>query len=231
MAILPFRTALLAFALILPTASPAATPAAGLYRGDAGHEVAAELLLGEDGTYYYALSVGALDEESRGRWEEHDGVITLITDPKPVPPRFALLTDPNEPVRTMQDPPPYLLVTMPNGRGVPGIDFIVHCADGTTISDYTQVDGWGTVDEGPGCDNPQWVELHEAIHDIHSEPIVIPAGTKSLHFRLIPNDVGLVDLTSAIASIEGDSLLLMQERGLLRFRRVAAAETPEKPPE
>lgn len=229
MAIYRFCTAFLAFALFLPSASPAATPAAGFYRGDAGHEVAVELLLAEDGTYYYALSVGALDEESRGRWEEHDGTITLITDPKPVPPRFALLTDTTQPVRTVQEPAPYILVTLPNGRGLPGIDFTVGCADGTTISDYTQVDGWGTVDEGPGCDNPQWVELHEAIHDIHSERLPIAAGTKFLRFQLIPNDVGRIDLTGAIASIEGDRLLLLQERGLIRFRRVTGSETPANP--
>lgn len=187
----------------------------GLYRGNEGPEVAAELALRADGSYAYALAVGALDEESQGRWEERDGTITLITEPKPVPPRFA----PAPPATADTGPPPYLSVTLPNGRGLAGIDFVITCADEKQIADYTQSDGWNFGEER--CAVPQWIELREPIHDIASERYPIAPGAKTLHFILTPNDIGHVDLTGATVQIAGDALVLSRAEGQIRFRRAS----------
>lgn len=191
-----------------------AAGAAGLYTGDEGHEVAAQLLLRADGSYAYALSVGALDEESQGRWEERDGAITLITEPKPVPPRLT----PAPPITTSStEPPPYLLVTLPNGRGLAGIEFTITCADGTLISGYTQVYGWNFQSET--CAQPREIALREPIHAIESQPYPIAPGAMALHFHLVPNDLGRVDLTGTLVVIEGEKLTLVSDRGQIRFRR------------
>lgn len=205
--LLPCLLALLPFPAL-------AAGAAGLYTGNEGHEMAAELLLREDGSYAYALSVGALDEESQGRWEERDGVITLITEPKPVPPRF---TPAPAIAASGTEPPPYLLVTLPNGRGLAGIDFTITCADGTRIDGYTQVYGWDFASET--CAAPQAITLREPIHAIESPPYPIAPGATALHFHLVPNDLGRVDLTGTLVVIEGEKLTLVRERGQIRFRR------------
>ncbi len=193
-----------------------AAGAAGLYTGDEGHEVAAQLLLREDGSYAYALSVGALDEESQGRWEERDEAITLITEPKPAPPQFTPAPAPAA-AASGAEPPPYLLVTLPNGRGIAGIDFTITCADGTRIDGYTQVYGWNF--ESETCALPQEIALSEPIHAIESPPYPIAPGATALHFHLVPNDIGRVDLTGTLVVIEGEKLTLVSERGQIRFLR------------
>lgn len=185
---------------------------AGLYRTDR-MEVAGELLLREDGTYAYALSVGALDEASQGRWSAQGDTLTLTTDPVPRPARFttgpALALPAGD-----KEPLPYLAVTLPGGRGLAGIDFTITCRDGQ------RVDGWSPDSPGPPCDTPQWIELFEPIHAVRSERFPIPAGAGALHFVLVPNDIGIIDLTGATAVIAGDRLTLSRNPGVIGFRRV-----------
>jgi hypothetical protein len=53
-------------------------------------EVGAELQLGLDGRFSYAIAYSAVDGSAQGRWEERKGLITLTTDPRP-PASFSLL--------------------------------------------------------------------------------------------------------------------------------------------
>ena len=206
---------LLAFA---SSAFPVAAQAgpAGLYRSTE-MEIGAQLLLREDGTYAYALSVGALDEQSRGRWSAEGNIVTLTTDPKPKPAVFT--TGPALSVPEGDtEPLPYLYVSLPGGRGVAGIDFTVICRDGSRVDAYTQSDGW-SPDDGPVCDTPLSIELYEPIHSVRSKRFPIAPGATALHFVLIPNDIGLIDLSGAIALIEGDRLTLSRNPGTIRFLR------------
>ena len=196
---------------LLLLCAPALAGAEGRYRAQEGPDVAAELLLRPDGSFAYALAAGALDEASQGTWRDANGTIVLTTEPRPVPPHFETAT--TEPGADT----PFLSVTWPNGRGIAGIDFRLACADGTTVESYTQYDGWNP--DGAPCATPQWIELQEPIHAIQSPRYPIPAGVTALHFVLIPNDLGHVDLTGATATLDGDALILTRTDGTIRFRR------------
>lgn len=210
---------LLALLLALLSAMPAyAASPAGLYRADEGPEVAAQLLLREDGSYAYALAYGALDETSQGRWTTKGDTVTLTTDPKPKPAEFVAATPASTDQGSADTPPAYLTVTLPNGRGLAGIDFTITCVDGIQITGYTQSDGWSRGAEW--CGSPQWIQLLEPIHEIESQPLPIAPDATALHFVLVPNDIGRIDLTGATAVIEGDRLTLSRDRGSIRFVRV-----------
>ena len=62
---------------LLLLSMPALAGMEGHYRAKAGPDVAAELLLRPDGSFAYALSAGALDEVSQGRWQDRDGTVVL----------------------------------------------------------------------------------------------------------------------------------------------------------
>jgi hypothetical protein len=188
---------------------------AGLYRSNQ-MEVAGELNLREDGSFTYALSAGALDELSQGRWKAEGNTVTLTTDPLPKPAQFS--TGPSLIAKEGDEEPlPYLYVSLPGGRGLAGIDFTITCRDGGRIDAYTQSNGWSP--DGAVCDTPQWIELSEPIHGIFSERFSIAPGATALHFVLIPNDIGIIDLTGATAVIEGDRLTLSRNPGVISFRR------------
>lgn len=197
---------------LLLLSMPALAGMEGHYRAKAGPDVAAELLLRPDGSFAYALSAGALDEVSQGRWQDRDGTVVLTTEPKPVPPQFAAAE-----AKPAADAP-FLSVTWPNGRGIAGIDFRIACADGNLVEDYTQSDGWRFGEEP--CAQPQWIELEEPIHAIRSPRYPIPLGTRALRFVLVPNDLGHIDLTGATVTVHGDELVLTREDGTIRFQRI-----------
>ena len=204
------RCALLLLApLALTLASPSMAEEARHYRAAEGPDVAAELILQADGTFSYALSAGALDETSQGSWTRDGGTVTFTTEPKPVAPQFEAAEG------TQDKNAAYLLVTWPNGDGIAGIDFRIGCSDGNVVEGYTQYYGWSFSDEP--CDQPQWIELSEPIHRVQSPRYAIAPGLQSLRYVLLPNDMGLVDLTGATASIDGEKLLLRHPEGMIRF--------------
>ena len=208
------RATALASAFLLAWSNAAVAGAAGVYRADEGPELAAELLLRADGTYAYAMAVGALDERSQGRWREADGAISFVTEPKPVSPEFR---------RAAQQPAevdsPFLLVTWPNGRGIAGIDFRIVFDEGHPITGYTQEDGWAW----PAGETriPRAIELAEPIHGVTAPPFAIEQGSKAFHFELVPNDLGVVDFGEASARIVGNRLLLQRPDGTIKFVKAA----------
>src|SRR4051794_34538740 len=106
-----FATLIALFAIQPALAKDAAV---GRYRLTAGPDVAAELLLHEDGRFEYALAEGALDEHAAGRWVRRGETLVLTTSPRPVPPVFSAAPR-GAPARGA----PTLRVTWPNGRGIP----------------------------------------------------------------------------------------------------------------
>lgn len=205
------RHALITLAALAALAAPvAAMPAAaqdsaaGEYTLANAFEMYVGLLLREDGTYAFALSVGGLDQKSAGTWKQDGDTITLTTDPVPVPPVFA----PAGPEHTITDDPDsssLLRVTWPNGRDIPGIYVLLGCADGSMVNGYTQYDGWSP--ESP-CADPQWITLDETMHNIGNKWFPITGNPERLHFILVPNDFGVLDLTGSIGVLENGDLFL-----------------------
>ena len=200
---------------LLPLAAPAidASTLVGEYRDADSFEVFHGLLLREDGTFAWAISAGAMDRTSAGTWDVSGGKAVLTTSPAPIAPVF----EQAEP--DISADAPYLSVTWPNGRGIPGIDFTLECADGERISDYTQYDGWNPAEEL--CADPKAISLSEGTQDIGPTRFDISAHDGGgLHFVLVPNDFGIMDLTGVTITPEPDGITLHLPGSRARMIRV-----------
>lgn len=206
------RLAVLLFLLPGPAwAQTGAAPAlVGQYRLAEGPDVAGALDIGADHRFRYRLAAGALDERAEGRWELRDGRACLFTEPRPVPPTFALA--PPAPGQRAT-----LLVTGPNGQGIAGVDFRLGFARGEPIEGYTQSYGW-TVPRGERR-RPQWVELAVPMHGLRSPRIAL-AGRAKARVVLTPNDLGVVDFQGECLSANGGRFVLPRGGGEMRFVRV-----------
>ncbi|MCB2089583.1 MAG: hypothetical protein KDD98_12265 [Sphingomonadaceae bacterium] len=185
---------------------------AGTYVLERSFEAAMQLELRADGTYLYALSVGALDERSQGSWSvTPGGTITFATTPRPEAPEFERLAD-----GTVQDSP-YLIVIWPNGVPVQGINVALQCANGATAYGYTLDTGWpyeGPEEDMGGddlCDDPQSLRLIEPVHDVYSPAYDVAGAGGGLRFVLHPNDMGVRDMTDWQASVTGNRIRLLHE--------------------
>jgi hypothetical protein len=186
---------------------------AGVYRLMGEQDAASELALRPDGRFQYFLVYGALDERAEGRWTVTDSVVTLVTEPKPVPPEFNRNRS-----GTTVSAPLTVRVRWPDGRGVALVDLSVGFGEGPPIEGYTQEEGWSLPAEEKRT--PRWVELKVPMHDFASPRFPIDLATgNALAFTLIPNDLGVLDFEGIrIEAVDG---ALIVERGgaRLRYRR------------
>lgn len=204
-----------------PAPLPAADAPAALTRGDVAgtyvlersFEAALQLELRADGTYSFALAVGALDETSQGTWSiTPEGIITFTTIPRPVAPEFERLAD--DPAQAS----PYLMVRWPNGNPVQGVSVILQCANGETAYGYTLDTGWPNPDPEEDelggddkCDDPRTLRLIESIHDVYSPEYDVAGAAGGLRFVLNPNDMGVRDMTGWQAGVTGNRIRLLHE--------------------
>jgi len=188
----------------------------GYYRINA-MEQAGELLLTPDGKFQYAFTTGALDEEAAGRWEFVDGKTCLTTDPKPVPPTFtkaAAVTDPDAPT---------LLVALPNGRGMAGVDFVIGFDSGEPVTGYTQEYGYTLPPDETR--SPRWVKLHEPIYGISAPRFTLASADHGkLRALLTPNDLGTVDFEQACLDPTTDGVVLHRREGDMPFKRSSESD-------
>ena len=194
------------------SAAPSVEP--GDYRDRSSFEAFHGLRLNPDGTYEWALSVGAMDRRSAGTWTQHAGLVTLTTNPTPVPPEFR--RDADDPSADV----PFLLVRWPSGRGIAGIDLTLVCSDGKRITHYTQQDGWSLV---PGeCDEPEQLVLEEPIQNVGPASFELDGTTRGLRFTLVPNDIGIEDLTGTQIRADGSGISLWLLNTMATMERVAS---------
>ena len=183
----------------------------GEYRDRSSFEMFHGLRLNADGSYEWALSVGALDRRSGGTWQIGDGEVVLTTLPKPVAPLFEQIESNAAQVA------PFLFVSWPNGEGIQGIDFTLQCADGKRISHHTQSDGWDLV---PGeCGEPVSIELKEPIHNIGPTYFDLEGQKSGLRFVLTPNDFGVEDLTGSALRKTDEGLLIGLRGDIVEMRK------------
>ena len=211
------RTLLLAAALLAAPAIPAAaqeSPWVGEYSLAEGPDVGGGLLIRNDGRFQYMLAAGALDERAEGRWEIRGEAICLTTDPKPVPPAME-----KGQLIEVEGAVPTLLVTWPDGEGVPGVDFTIGFDSGDPTEDYTQNYGWTMPDDDKR--KPRWVELREPIYGITAPRYELTeADGGKLHVIIVPNDIGVVDFDGACAEKTERGLTLHRAEGDMRFARL-----------
>ena len=177
----------LALFLLAASGSAAARSPVGHYRLVGEPDVAAELVLREDGSFSYGLAAGALDERAEGRWT-HDGQhVRLTTEPRPTPAQFEAAA-----ASRTDEGPLRLKVTWPGGRGIAGVEFRVGLDSGEEVEGYTQEDGWELA--GAEGRKPQWVQLALPMYGLVSDRFPIdPATANDLRFVLVPNDLGVFD--------------------------------------
>lgn len=206
MRLLPFIVALVA--------APAAAQQPsfiGEYHLAEGPDVGGGLLIREDGRFQYFLAAGALDEHAEGRWEPRGDRICLTTEPKPVPPAME-----KGPLTEVDGAIPTLLVTWPNGEGVPGVRFIVGFDSGDLIEGYTQYYGWTMPEDDQRV--PRWVDLREPIYDITAPRFELgEADGGKLRVIIVPHDIGVVDFGGACAEKTERGLTLHRAEGDMRF--------------
>lgn len=208
------RNLLFAAALIAVPATAQDSPFVGEYTLAQGPDVAGGLVIQNDGRFLYALYAGALDERAEGRWEIRGDGICLTTDPKPVPPAME-----KGPLIAVEGAIPTLLVTWPNGNGIPGVDFTIGFDNGDPVEDYTQVDGWTMPENDTRV--PRWVEVREPIYDITAPRYALTeADGGKLRVIIVPNDMGVVDFEGACADKTERGLTLHRAAGEMRFVQV-----------
>lgn len=208
------RTLLLAAALIAVPAAALDSPFVGEYSLAEGPDVGGGLLIRNDGRFQYMLAAGALDERAEGRWEVRGDRICLTTDPKPVPPAMTK----GAPIE-VDGAVPTLLVTWPNGRGIPGVDFVIGFDSGDPAEGYTQDYGWTMPEEDKRI--PRWVEVREPIYGITAPRFELTeADGGKLRVIIEPNDLGVVDFENACAEKTERGLTLHRAEGEMRFVRI-----------
>jgi len=212
------RSPLLATALAAALALPAqAQDLVGDYRLAEGPDVGGGLRIAADGSFEYGLAAGALDEYSSGRWERQGEAACLITDPKPVAAQF----EKAEPV-AVEGAVPTIFATWPNGEAISGIDFVIGFDSGEPVEGYTQYNGWTLPDDERRV--PRWIEVREDIYGITAPRFDLGEADRGrLHVRLIPNDLGRIDLSGAcIEARDGGAVVLHRREGDMRFVRMEA---------
>lgn len=207
------RSLILAAALIGAPAAAQDSAFVGEYGLAEGPDVGGGLLIRNDGRFQYMLAAGALDERAEGRWEIRGDMVCLTTDPKPKPPAMEKGT----PIE-VEGAVPTLLVTWPNGRGIPGVDFTIGFDSGDPVEDYTQVYGWTMPDGDKRI--PRWIEVREPIYGITAPRFELTeADGGKLRAIIVPNDIGVVDFDGACAEKTERGLTLHRAEGDMRFAR------------
>jgi hypothetical protein len=206
--------------LLLASAAAAAPGPAGDYRLTGEQDVASGLRLQPDGHFQYFLIAGALDERAEGRWRAAGGLVTLTTEPKPVPPRFETMRSARTNAAALS-----VKVSSPSGGGIAGVDIRIGFDAGAPVGGYTQEDGW-TLPAGEKR-IPRWIELEVPMHDIASPRFQIDlASGNALAFTLVPNDLGVIDFGGIRVEVAGKALIV--HRGGARLRYEAVGEKTRK---
>ena len=203
----------------LAVAQPQPADMVGTYNGSQ-MEVGTEFRLEADGRFEYYLSYGALDEMAKGTWSASDAGIVLISDPVKAP-RFEL-------VGTDAGSGGSLDITLEVSADIPlqlfqvGVRFM----DGSGMPATFDTDRVSfRIKRGS---QPEGVMLAFPMYQLASQPVPIPAGTKAMHFRFVPNDLGSVAFDHQLLRRDGESFVLERFDRTLRFHKEEPQEETEE---
>jgi hypothetical protein len=208
----------------LALAQTAPAELAGIYNGSQ-MEVGTGLRLEADGRFEYFLSYGALDETAQGTWQATDAGVMLTSDPVKAP-RFEL-------VRTDSGSGRVLEVTLEVSEDIPLqlFEVGVRMTDGSGMPASFDKDRVSfRIKRGS---QPEGVMLAFPMYQIASDPVLVPAGTKAMHFRFVANDLGRVAFDHQVLPRDGDAFVLRRFDRVLRFHKddpgdEAESDVPEE---
>jgi hypothetical protein len=199
------RRTLLVVGLLLTAAPALAQPTpTGLYRAQAGPDVASALEIAPDGRFRYERSEGALDEQASGRWTQTADGVTLETLPHPRPPEWQINT-----IGEAKESPLTIVVRVPGGGtdSLAGIYLRIGFANGDRQAGMTQYDGWQM--DPAETRQPVWVEFSEPIHGVASKRFDLPQRKgMALSVTLVPNDIGIAAFDKTPVTMTKDGIML-----------------------
>ena len=190
----------------------------GRYNGNS-FETAMGMIIREDGTFAWGVSVGALDMRAQGSWRQDGDVIILTSDPVPVEPEFGWSGYENVP-----GGPLIKVVWATNGEPFQYASVKLTCRNGAELYDQVYAEGWSPP-EGE-CDEPVTAVLTQSIHNVTSETYDIadrfnPGEGGTVRFEFRPNDMGVADFSGLIGHLEDGVLSLHGAEWPLELRKVA----------
>src|SRR5690606_6148600 len=206
-------TAVVAFAAAAPGLAQDAPEAfVGVYDGSQT-EVAAALLLGDDGRFEYVLSYGAIDEMAVGAWTVEAGEVVLDSDPVTAP-AFALaeVSGGSGSHRSFD-----VMIEVPQGLPVQLFSATVLTSDGSAHpADFREERLRFELERGRTV-TVLWLEF--PLYQVSSGRIEVPPETSSMRFRFEPNDLGRVAFNRQVLQRDGEALVLEQYDRVLSFRK------------
>lgn len=191
------------------------SPYVGRYNGNS-FETAMGMIVREDGTFAWGISVGGLDLRAKGTWQEANGAIILKSEPKPVPPEFTWNT-----VEDAQDGPFLRIQWADSDEPFSFADVRALCANGELIL-TSVIDGeWSP---GDTCDKPETIELYLPSYQVLSGPFKLSrtrevrAG-QTIVFDFHRNDLGIADFDGVMGQLVDGELRLESSLGNMTLRK------------
>lgn len=180
-------------------------------------ETAMGMVIRDDGTFSWGLSVGALDLRASGSWERVGETIVFTSDPKPIAPAFSdptLVQDGQDALvrvvwSTTQEPFQYASI-------------FANCANGETITDRVGETGWSPP---AACDRVTELRLVEDIYDVTSNTFSLTEiqGRNTdlmLIFEFQPNDLGVLSFDGSVGSLADNVLTIQGPEGTFGLEKL-----------
>jgi hypothetical protein len=198
----------------------------GRYNGNS-FETAMGMIIREDGTFAWGLSVGGLDLRAAGNWRQSGEFILFTSDPVPVPPEFRWSGNESTP----EGGELVKVVRASNGEPFTYASVRLTCANGADF--YGSIDAEGWSPPAGECDAPVSLQLEQSNYNVTS-PVYDMADTfavepgQTIRFEFHANDIGVADFTGMSGVLEDGILRVNGGEWPLELRKLPPRE-PAQP--
>lgn len=188
----------------------------GRYDGNS-FETAMGMIVREDGTFGWGLSVGGLDLRANGTWQEINGAILFKSEPKPVAPEFVWRE-----VETTPGGPFLRIEWADSGKPFSFADVRGLCTNGELIVTPVMDGEWSP---GDTCDKPEAIELYLRSYQVLSGPFELRGERKvgdgqTIVFDFHRNDLGVADFDGVMGWLENGELRVESSLGAMTLRKL-----------
>ncbi len=162
-------------------------------------EAASELLLKSDGSYEFALTYGAADWDSKGKWIERDGIVYLNSDSQEQQPPFRLLHSHASKSGLVR-----IRIHTPQGGGVPNVEVGLFTNKGKHVgsTDSNGVAAFST------SDMPQSAAFRIRAYHLETELYELNHSHDNFTFVIDEDAVRFLRFTDERVTPKGDMLIL-----------------------